>query len=81
MYSTGTWFESGLVAFVFCKFLSLLQHRNSHVLQLQVIQPDVELFLLNEVKPKCTVGLVGGSDFKKIAYQMGGSDEGKMITV
>jgi hypothetical protein len=58
-----------------------LQHRNSHVLQLQVIQPDVELFLLNEVKPKCAVGLVGGSDFQKIANQMGGSDEGKMITV
>jgi hypothetical protein len=51
------------------------------VLQLQVIQPDVESFLLNEVKPKCTVGLVGGSDFKKIAYQMGGSDEGKLITL
>jgi hypothetical protein len=67
--------------FCFCKFLSLLQHRNSHVLQLQVIQPDVESFLLNEVKTKCTVGLVGGSDFKKIAYQMGGSDEGKLITV
>jgi len=42
---------------------------------MKVIQPDVESFLLNEVKPKCTVGLVGGSDFKKIAYQMGGSDE------
>jgi hypothetical protein len=69
------------VASVFCKFLSLLQHRNSHILQLQVIQPDVGLFLLNELKPKCTLGLVGGSDFKKIAYQMGGSDEGKMITV
>jgi len=67
--------------FCFCKLFSLLQHCNSRVLQLQVIQPDVESFLLNEVKPKCTVGLVGGSDFKKIAYQMGGSDEGKMITV
>ena len=29
---------------------------------------------MNELKPKCTIGLVGGSDFKKI-YQMGGSDE------
>jgi len=58
-----------------------LQYYNSHVLQLQVIQPDVESFLLNEVKPNCTVGLVGGSDFKKIAYQMGGSDEGKVITL
>jgi hypothetical protein len=47
------------------------------MLQLQVIEPDVESFLLNEFKPKCTVGLVGGSDFKKIAYQMGGSEEGK----
>jgi hypothetical protein len=37
----------------------------------------MESFLLNEVKPKCTVGLTGGSDFKKIAYQMGGSEEGK----
>ena len=50
-------------------------------LQLQVIELDVESFLLNEVKPKCTIGLVGGSDFKKISYQMGGSDEGKLITV
>ena len=67
--------------YCFCQFLSLLQHCNSHVLQLQVIQPDVESFLLNEVKPKCIVGLVGGSDFKKIAYQMGGSDEGKLIAL
>jgi hypothetical protein len=47
------------------------------MLHLQVIEPHVESFLLKELKPNCTVGLVGGSDFKKIAYQMGGSDEGK----
>lgn len=41
---------------------------------MKVIEPDIETFLLNELKPKCTVGLVGGSDFKKIAYQMGGSE-------
>jgi hypothetical protein len=34
---------------------------------------------MNELKPLCTVGLVGGSDFKKIAYQMGGAEEGKDI--
>jgi len=39
----------------------------------------MESFLLNELKPKCTIGLVGGSDFKKIAYQMGGSEKGKQV--
>lgn len=56
------------------------QQCNGHILQLQVIQPDVESFLLNELKPKCTIGLVGGSDFQKIAHQMGGSDEGMLIS-
>lgn len=32
----------------------------------------MQTFLLNEVKTRCTVGLVGGSDEVKIAEQMGG---------
>lgn len=36
---------------------------------------------MDDLKPHCTVGLVGGSDFKKIAYQMGGSEEGKYISL
>lgn len=31
-------------------------------------------FLLKKVKPVCRIGLVGGSDFKKIAEQMSGDD-------
>ncbi|XP_021925889.1 probable phosphomannomutase isoform X2 [Zootermopsis nevadensis] len=42
---------------------------------MKVIEPDIESFLFNELKPKYTLGLIGGSDFKKIAYQMGGSEE------
>jgi hypothetical protein len=33
---------------------------------------------LTKVKPVATIGLVGGSDLKKIAEQMGGAD-GKLI--
>jgi len=40
----------------------------------QVIIQETEDFLHNKLKPKCTVGLVGGSDLKKIAEQMGGMD-------
>jgi hypothetical protein len=36
--------------------------------------PGTEDFLLNSVKPKATLGLVGGSDLMKIAEQMGGMD-------
>jgi hypothetical protein len=36
--------------------------------------PETENFLLRSVKPKATLGLVGGSDLKKIAEQMGGMD-------
>lgn len=42
---------------------------------MKVIEPDTESFLLEELKPRCTIGLVGGSDFKKISHQMGGSDK------
>ncbi|XP_023013965.2 phosphomannomutase [Leptinotarsa decemlineata] len=38
------------------------------------IEDDFYNFLLNKVKPLCTLGLVGGSDFKKIAEQMKGED-------
>ena len=34
----------------------------------------MEDFLLNKLKKRVTVGLVGGSDLKKIAEQMGGMD-------
>jgi len=37
----------------------------------QVIDPDMYSFLMNEVKPKVLVGLVGGSDLEKILEQMG----------
>lgn len=38
------------------------------------IEPHLEEFLYNKVKPVCTLGLVGGSDFDKIAQQMNGDD-------
>nr|CAD7433880.1 unnamed protein product [Timema monikensis] len=38
----------------------------------KVIEPELEKFLLSEIKSKCTIGIVGGSDLKKIAHQMGG---------
>ncbi|XP_057670645.1 phosphomannomutase [Diorhabda carinulata] len=39
-----------------------------------VIESDLYTFLLEKVKPHCHLGLVGGSDFKKIAEQMKGED-------
>ena len=38
------------------------------------ITEKMEQFLYNEVKPRATLGLVGGSDIKKIAEQMKGRD-------
>jgi len=38
------------------------------------IEPHLEEFLYNKVKSVCTLGLVGGSDLKKIAEQMNGDD-------
>lgn len=38
------------------------------------IEPHLEDFLYNKVKSVCTLGLVGGSDLKKIAEQMNGDD-------
>ncbi|XP_022916698.1 uncharacterized protein [Onthophagus taurus] len=40
----------------------------------QVIDSTIEDFLLKNVKTKCPLGIVGGSDFKKIAEQMNGDD-------
>nr|CAG4637275.1 EOG090X0BFR [Ceriodaphnia reticulata]SVE73136.1 EOG090X0BFR [Ceriodaphnia reticulata] len=40
----------------------------------QRILPTTEEFLLTKVKPRATIGLVGGSDLSKIAEQMGGED-------
>ncbi|KAG5886979.1 hypothetical protein JTB14_006621 [Gonioctena quinquepunctata] len=39
-----------------------------------VIDPEIFSFIQDKVKPLCTLGLVGGSDFKKIAEQMNGDD-------
>ncbi|XP_045476984.1 phosphomannomutase 2 [Harmonia axyridis] len=39
-----------------------------------VISEDMEYFLLNKIRPLCKIGLVGGSDFKKISEQMNGDD-------
>lgn len=38
------------------------------------IEPGLETFIMEKVKPLCKVGIVGGSDFKKIAEQMNGDD-------
>lgn len=38
------------------------------------IEDDFYNLLLEKVKPKCKIGLVGGSDFKKISEQMRGDD-------
>ncbi|CAG9854228.1 unnamed protein product [Phyllotreta striolata] len=38
------------------------------------IEDDLYTFLQEKLKPKCSIGLVGGSDFKKIAEQMKGDD-------
>ncbi|XP_044253705.1 phosphomannomutase [Tribolium madens] len=40
----------------------------------QGIDPDFDEFIQTKIKPLCTLGLVGGSDFKKIAEQMNGED-------
>ncbi|GLG95224.1 Probable phosphomannomutase [Gryllus bimaculatus] len=40
----------------------------------QVIDTEIKNFLLSTLKPKTTIGLVGGSDMKKITHQMGGGD-------
>ena len=39
-----------------------------------LIEPEMEKFMVEEVKPRATIGLVGGSDIKKIAEQMRGLD-------
>lgn len=40
----------------------------------QVISDELRTFLLDKVRPVVTIGLVSGSDFDKIAEQMGGPD-------
>lgn len=40
----------------------------------QPIRKDLEDYLQNVVKPICTLGIVGGSDFVKISEQMNGDD-------
>lgn len=38
------------------------------------IESDFNDFLIQKIKPRCKLGLVGGSDFKKIAEQLNGAD-------
>lgn len=40
----------------------------------QLIKPEMETLLLEKLKAKVKVGLVSGSDLKKLAEQMGGDD-------
>ena len=40
----------------------------------QLIMPEMETLLLDTLKKKVKVGLVSGSDLKKLAEQMGGED-------
>jgi phosphomannomutase len=40
----------------------------------QSISRELDEFIQTKLKPLCTLGLVGGSDFKKIAEQMNGDD-------
>ncbi|XP_063240994.1 phosphomannomutase [Bacillus rossius redtenbacheri] len=54
------------------KTLLLFDVDGTLTLSQRPIEPHMKEFLLQKVKPKVTVGLVGGSDLKKIALQMGG---------
>lgn len=47
---------------------------------MKAIEPDMEEFILRDIKPRCNVGLVGGSDLKKILIQMGG-EIGKYLII
>ena len=40
----------------------------------QLIKPDMETLLQEKLKKKVTIGLVSGSDLKKLSEQMGGDD-------
>ncbi|KRT80117.1 hydrolase [Oryctes borbonicus] len=40
----------------------------------QAIDPKFDAFLTEVLKPICSLGVVGGSDFKKISEQMNGDD-------
>ncbi|XP_071444264.1 phosphomannomutase [Hetaerina americana] len=39
----------------------------------RIVEKEMEDFIYNSVKPRVSIGIVGGSDIKKIAFQMGGS--------
>lgn len=38
-------------------------------------------FLKNSLKPKCAIGLVGGSDLDKAVEQMGGKSFSELVTL
>lgn len=40
----------------------------------QTINKEFEEYILNVIKPCCTIGIIGGSDFVKISEQMNGDD-------
>lgn len=56
------------------KILCLFDVDGTLTMPRQPITQDMEEYLLNVLKPCCTIGIVGGSDFIKIAEQMRGDD-------
>lgn len=56
------------------KVLCLFDVDGTLTLPRQPVLKEIEEFLLTIVKPQCTIALVGGSDFSKIAEQMNGDD-------
>jgi hypothetical protein len=46
-----------------------------------VITKEMESFLYEKVKPLCHIGIVGGSDFSKIAEQTGGLESKILFTL
>lgn len=56
------------------RILCLFDVDGTLTLPRQAITKDFEDYLLNVMKPRVTLGIVGGSDFTKISEQMGGDD-------
>lgn len=54
------------------KILLLFDVDGTLTLPRSQISPDFEDFLYNEIKPKATIGIVGGSDLEKMLEQMNG---------
>lgn len=56
------------------KILCLFDVDGTLTIAQQNIRSEFDEFLQNKVKPLCSLGIVGGSSFKKIAEQMNGDD-------